>query len=241
MCDEIFVDIENTTIHDLTKQLMEKKPPNTLALDVENMLIAVNGIDSSALSGRDTILSSDDTVSIIPVIHGGARVRFDILGRNAEMFVIRGRRRFGSKYVDELRASHKKLAIQAVSSKLVLGASHTKKIIYLSLHAKRRGLLLTKKLETGILLRFACTTQISSAIELAGAAPGRDFVLLAIGPQPDLDALYHKVKEHLARKSMSDHSAYLKREFRINKKHMDSVSSTSPLEDILVEKASILL
>ncbi len=240
MRDEMFLDIENATIEDLTRHLLEKKPPNTLELDVENMLIAVNGIDSSALDGRNTVLHSGDAVSIIPVIHGGARTQFAISNRHIELFAIKGRKRFGSEYVDALRADHKKLGIQAVSSRMVLGESHAKKIIHLSLHAQSRGLLLAKKLETDILLRFACTTQISRAIKLAGAAPGRGFVLIAIGPQPDLDALYLTVKEYLMPAPMPDHSAYLKKAFCISKRHMDAISSANPIEDILAEKAAVL-
>jgi ThiS family. len=34
-------------------------------------LIAINGSDSSAMNGKDTIVRNGDIVSIIPVIHGG--------------------------------------------------------------------------------------------------------------------------------------------------------------------------
>ena len=40
---------------------------------------------------------------------------------------------------------------------------------------------------------------------------------------------------------LKNHTSSLKKHFNISKKHIDSVYSKTPLEDILVEKASILL
>ena len=56
-----------------------------------------------------------------------------------------------------------------------------KKIVAISLAARKNGSLLAKKMETDMLLRFAATTQISKAIEHVGAKSDRGFVLLAMG------------------------------------------------------------
>ena len=40
-------------------------------LDSNNLLIAVNGIESSALSGNDTVAKTGDIITIVSVVHGG--------------------------------------------------------------------------------------------------------------------------------------------------------------------------
>ena len=69
--ENLFLHTDEITINELLFILDKKKPENTPNLDYNNILIAVNGVDSSALDGKNTILQDNDTVSIIPVIHGG--------------------------------------------------------------------------------------------------------------------------------------------------------------------------
>jgi len=45
------------------------KEPGVLTLN--NILVAVNGIESSSLDGTDTVVESGDTVTIVTVAHGG--------------------------------------------------------------------------------------------------------------------------------------------------------------------------
>jgi sulfur-carrier protein len=40
-------------------------------LNVNNILIAVNGIESSALLGNDTVAKTGDVITIVSVVHGG--------------------------------------------------------------------------------------------------------------------------------------------------------------------------
>jgi sulfur-carrier protein len=40
-------------------------------LTPNNILIAVNGVESSSLDGTDTVVESGDTVTIVTVAHGG--------------------------------------------------------------------------------------------------------------------------------------------------------------------------
>ena len=61
------------TISELIIYLISQKPENTASFDGKNLLIAVNGIDSSALDGNNTQLKSNDVVNIIPIIHGGSK------------------------------------------------------------------------------------------------------------------------------------------------------------------------
>ena len=78
--DIIKINENDLTIQKLLNILLEKKPKNTPDLDLNNTLVAVNGVESSALNGVQTKLKTNDVVSIIPIIHGGtnSRIQFKI-------------------------------------------------------------------------------------------------------------------------------------------------------------------
>ena len=69
--DQLQIDKFDISVNELLQLLLKIKPVNT-NFDVENILIAINGSDSSAMDGKDTIVHDSDVVSIIPVIHGGS-------------------------------------------------------------------------------------------------------------------------------------------------------------------------
>lgn len=52
-------------------EFIQKNTVESKILDVNNILIAVNGIESSALSGNDTIAKTGDVITIVSVVHGG--------------------------------------------------------------------------------------------------------------------------------------------------------------------------
>ena len=88
--DTILFEKNILTLSELIDSLIQRKPKDTLEFDIANLLIAVNGIDSSALDGLDTKLEDNDVVSIIPIIHGGSvsRIQFSIMNSNVEIFDI---------------------------------------------------------------------------------------------------------------------------------------------------------
>jgi len=88
--DKIVLEKNASTINELISHLMQIKPKDTLEFDTKNLLIAVNGVASSALQGYDTKLSDNDEISIIPVIHGGSsrRIQFSVAQSNVEIFDI---------------------------------------------------------------------------------------------------------------------------------------------------------
>ena len=98
-----------------------------------------------------------DVVSIIPIIHGGSsnRVQFQIFGTNIELFDIKTSKNIKKDFLDELRKKFPKLTIQGISSNYILSKTHAQKIIFVSQMAKKNKNLLSKKIETDILLRFA--------------------------------------------------------------------------------------
>ncbi|QUC64912.1 MoaD/ThiS family protein [Nitrosopumilus sp. K4] len=241
--DHMEIQKSNISIDDLLGHLTSIKPQTTLELDTDNILIAVNGIDSSAMDGKMTIIKDGDTVSIIPVIHGGSpkRVIFSSSKKNVQLLEIKGDKKIDVSFLDGLRKRFPKLIIQAVSSEFILNTSHAKKIISLSLICQKNDNLLSKKLETDILMRFGLTSQISDAIKIAGIKPKKNFFVVSIGPKKELDSLYLSLKPSLSEIFSKNHSFSIKKQFRINKRQIDCVLTKTPLEDILVERASVLL
>jgi len=241
---EITIDDTNLTIQTLLDLLKSKKPPNTPELDVNNLLIAVNGVDSSALDGKNTQLHDNDVISIIPVIHGGSnsRTQFQINKMLIEIFEINSKSRLNVDLLDNLRKKFPNLILQGIETRFVLSKSHAKKIIQISLEAKKNQIMLSKKIETDILMRFACTTQISKAIKTVGIKTRKNFLIMALGNKSYLNKLHSELIPHLNSKIIStNNSDFIKKQFKISKKQIDSVASSYPLEDILAEKAAILL
>ena len=240
--DRLDVDKSGISINELLAILSSLKPKNTPELDVENTLIAVNGADSSALDGKMTVIKSGDVVSIIPVIHGGAPKKniFQLHEKPVLMMEIKGQKKTNVAFLEDLRKNFPNTKIQAISSRFVLNISHAKKIISLSLLSQKNGVLLSNKLETDILMRFALTSQISDAINFAGLKPGKNFFLIAVGDKRKLDLLCSELLQYSTASFSNDNTAFLKKQFGIDKKQLATVLSKSPLEDLLVERAAIL-
>jgi len=241
--DKISIDKNNITISELLDYLQKTKPENTPKLDVNNLLIAVNGVDSSVLDGKTTKLKNDDVVSIIPIIHGGSsKIIFQVSKSFVELLHIELHKTNSVDFLNYLRKKYPNLIIQGVSSKYILSKSHAEKIIKISIEAKNTNNMLSKKLETDILMRFACTPQISKAISRVGIKSKQSFILIIIGKKLNLKKLYPELKPYINSKNLSTNNlAFLKKQFRISKKQMDSVYSIKPLEDLLTEKATTLL
>ncbi len=256
--DGIMVERDEITLDGLLLLLMsDKKPADTPPLDARNTLVAVNGVDSSALAGRDTVIRSGDVVSLIPVIHGGSgggggrtrdgtpqtHISFVVRRTNVHVYPITGSGSRDHGFLDGLRAGHATPEIQAVSARFVLGKSHIEKIVGVSLEAQRRKILLADRLATDLLLRFAATTQISKAIADLGIRPNRDFVVIALGTKRALarvDRELSDISNPGLLSSGPDNKPFVKRYHKITKKHTDAISSKTPLEDLLLERASIL-
>jgi len=241
--DTVLLEKNILTLSELINHLIEIKPENTIKFDIANLLIAVNGIDSSALDGLDTKLKDNDVISVIPIIHGGSatRIQFSAMGSNVEVFDIIIDRELDVEFLNKLREKYPYLIIQAINPRFILDVNHIKKILALSLYAKKNETLLSKKIETDILLRFACTTQISHAIKIAGRKPKNDFVIIATGKKSTLDKLNSDLISYINPRPLArNNHEFLKKQFKISKKQMSVLSSSNPLEDILVEKAAVL-
>ena len=246
----IEIDIDSTTVGEMLGILDSMRLDGSPAIDSKNTLVAVNGADTSATGGLSSAVRRGDTISIIPIIHGGSdnsdmrqqRLRIDVGRRHFDLACVRPGRQAGPEFLDGLRARYPQLRIQAVSSRYVLGASHVRRIIEISAESERRNIMLANKIETDILMRFALSKQISAAIKSVGMRPSArgSFLLVSTGPAKSLDSLHGYIGAYLSELFDCDNAAFLKRTFGISKKQTCAVSSESPLEDILVEKAAIL-
>ena len=237
---EITQNIE--TISELITYLISQKPENTPDFDGKNLLIAVNGVDSSALAGIDTKLNSNDVVNIIPIIHGGSKtnVSFDVNNHKIGLFEI-NKSNSNKDYLLSLRKKFPKLYLQAISSKFILDKEHAKKIISISINKKLKNQLLSEKLETDLLLRFASTTQINDAIKNVGLSKSQNFILMAIGSKSYQKKLSEIINDDLDVIFKKNNQNFLKNYFQISSKTLNSIESKTPLTDLLVEKASILI
>ena len=243
LTEQLKIDKSDISIQELINLLLELKPADSPKLDTENVLIAINGSDSSAMDGKHTKIKNNDLVSIIPVIHGGSfkKITFETSKKQIQVIEIKGQKSINVKFLDKLRKKYPKIIFQAISSNFILNNYHLKKIILLSLESKKNDILLSNKLETDILMRFALTTQISDAIKNIGIKPNTNFILIAIGNKKNLNSLYRELLPMSVNIFSKNNDLYLKKYFKITKKHLDSIYSKNPLEDILVEKAAILL
>lgn len=241
--DQLELDLDDLTIETLLENLLEIKPKQTPTFDTKNILIAINGADSSALKGRATRINKNDVISIIPVIHGGSNKKIMITnGKNLiQILEIKGNKKIDVSFLDNLRQEFPKIKFQGISSNFILNLNHLTKILSISIASEKENILLSNKLETDILLRFAATKQISEAISFVGIKPNQNFILISIGSKAMLNKLYQKLTPVTTEIFSKDNSKFLKKHYKITKKQLDSIYSKNPLEDILIEKGAVLI
>lgn len=51
--------------------IIKSNAVNPSLLDINNLMIAINGADISIYSGLNTVISSGDLVTIVTIVHGG--------------------------------------------------------------------------------------------------------------------------------------------------------------------------
>jgi tRNA threonylcarbamoyladenosine modification (KEOPS) complex Cgi121 subunit/molybdopterin converting factor small subunit len=243
LTDKLEISIDMPTISSLLDYLEKNTPNNIPHLDPDNILVAVNGVDSSALQGKETMLKTGDVISIIPLVHGGKskRIQFGVMKNIVELVRLKKTVEDPIGFIESLREKYPRLVIQGITASHILNAEHVKKTIVISLSAQKSNTLLSNKIETDILMRFACTRQISDAISKVGIKKNTDSILIIIGKKPNIEKLYNHIKELLEDNVFSkDNSKFIQKEFGITKKQLDCVISKTPLEDLLAEKSAIL-
>jgi len=241
--DRLEIQGDLMTISDLLDYLEKSNPKNLPQLDLINILVAVNGIDSSTLQGKETLLKDGDVVNIIPLIHGGKskRVQFRLINTTVELVLLMKTVKDPITFLDSLRKKYPNLIIQGIQARCILNAEHVKKILAISLYAQNAHTLLSNKTETDILMRFACTRQIDNAISKVGMKKNTFSILIIMGKKLHVDKLFKEIEDILQSSIFSeDNSKFIQKEFKITKKELVSIFSKTPLEDLLVERAATL-
>jgi tRNA threonylcarbamoyladenosine modification (KEOPS) complex Cgi121 subunit/molybdopterin converting factor small subunit len=241
--DNLEIQSDLMTISNLLDHLEKSTPDNLQHLDPNNILVAVNGVDSSALQGKETLLKRGDVISIIPLVHGGRskRIQFVLMKNIVELVRLKKTAEDPITFIESLREKYPNLVIQGIGASYVLNPQHVQKTVAISLSAQKAGTLLSNKIETDILMRFACTRQISDAISKVGVKKNADSILIIIGKKPLIEKLYNHIENLLQDNVFSKYnSTLIKKEFGITKKQLDCVFSKTPLEDLLAEKSATL-
>jgi len=58
------------TVKEIIEEL-KNESRHTKILNEQNLIITVNGVDSSITGGKDTVIKSGDILTIVTIIHGG--------------------------------------------------------------------------------------------------------------------------------------------------------------------------
>lgn len=161
---------QSATVSEILEYLLSISSSPDL-LNPTNLIIAVNGTDSAALQGRSTGVKSGDVVTVVTVVHGGSR-GMDERTCMAVVGVKKVRSSDIGGMLDSLRKAHDGVFIQAVRADSIFGKEHALLILTIVREARKRGVMIANRPETELLLRLACTNQISEAIERVGLEEG---------------------------------------------------------------------
>jgi tRNA threonylcarbamoyladenosine modification (KEOPS) complex Cgi121 subunit len=147
------------------------------------------------------------------------------------------------KLLDRLRAENPGMMIQAADASAVYGRDHALGVLDIALEAMRRKVMIANRAEAEVLLRLACTDQISEAIKRARLREGMAGCFIAFST--DAKAL-EKFGERLAAEFALDDSVIepnVKKKKTIAK--MIGVSQEKIADDdfarFLLERAAILV
>jgi tRNA threonylcarbamoyladenosine modification (KEOPS) complex Cgi121 subunit/molybdopterin converting factor small subunit len=208
-------------------------------LNPGNLIVAINGVDSAALAGSETLAKSGDTVTVVTVVHGGKSPLGTIYAG------IVGARNIGTSDISELLESLRKVnqnaSVQAVRADMVFGIEHVSRVLMIVLKARERQVMMANKVEAELLLRLACTDQISEAIARIGLRPGMPGCF--VGFSEDAEAV-SRFKESIHKKFEMDDSVLMpttkKKRVLAKLLSIDAETPGSEFLNHLVERAAIL-
>ena len=66
----LFIDKSEATLKDIFKEL-KNKSKDAKIVDEKNLMVAVNGVESSIIGGKEAVVKTGDIITIVPIIHGG--------------------------------------------------------------------------------------------------------------------------------------------------------------------------
>lgn len=68
--DRLEIEKQDAKLHDIV-EILRSMSSNKNIFNSNNLLIVVNGVESSMLGGLDAAVKDGDVISIVPVVHGG--------------------------------------------------------------------------------------------------------------------------------------------------------------------------
>lgn len=146
------------------------------------------------------------------------------------------------KIIDGMRAAHPEVMVQAADAQAVYGWEHAIGALYVAIEAFERKVMIVNKPETEMLLRLACTDQISEALKRSGLKRGHPGCFIAFSK--DAQAL-ERFGEHLAKEFELDDSvispAKAKKAWFEKMLGIRPKIDNSRFLDFLLERAAILI
>ncbi|HET9806552.1 MAG: MoaD/ThiS family protein [Deltaproteobacteria bacterium] len=68
--NSIVIDKSQSTLKEIFEELKNKAKDSKI-VDEKNLMISVNGVDSSVIGGKEAIIKTGDIITIVTIIHGG--------------------------------------------------------------------------------------------------------------------------------------------------------------------------
>ena len=143
--------------------------------------------------------------------------------------------------IDTLRIEYPDVVIQAADARAVYGQEHVIGAFCIAIEAHARKVMIANRLETEILLRLACTDQISEALKKTGLKPHRPGCFIALSKD---QRVLKKFGAYLAQKFELDDSVLLptpSKRARLAKQLRISKVNRLEFNDLLLERAAILV
>lgn len=66
----IVIDKSQSNLKEIFEELKNKSTDASI-IDEKNLMISVNGVDSSVIGGKEAIIKTGDIITIVTIIHGG--------------------------------------------------------------------------------------------------------------------------------------------------------------------------
>jgi sulfur-carrier protein len=68
--NSVVIDKSQSTVKEIIEELKNKAIEPKI-LNEKNLMVSVNGIDSSVTGGKETVIKTGDVITIVTIIHGG--------------------------------------------------------------------------------------------------------------------------------------------------------------------------
>jgi molybdopterin synthase sulfur carrier subunit len=68
--NSVVIDKSQSTVKEIIEELKNEALEPKI-LNEKNLMVSVNGIDSSVTGGKETIIKTGDVITIVTIIHGG--------------------------------------------------------------------------------------------------------------------------------------------------------------------------